>query len=88
MTYPDRRRSEPARELSRRTRLASRPNGYPLEASVARMQPRAHIGLNVVRAGLAVYLEKGKLMLIEILVVLAIIALALFIWRNMVGRRA
>jgi len=26
-------------------------------------------------------------MLIEILVVLAIIALALFIWRNMVGRR-
>ena len=52
------------------------------------MQPRAHIGLNVVRAGLAVYLEKGKLMLIEILAVLAIIALALFIWRNMVGRRA
>ena len=30
---------------------------------------------------------EGEDMLIEILVILAIIALALFIWRNMVGRR-
>jgi hypothetical protein len=30
---------------------------------------------------------KEKHMLIEILVILAIIVLALFIWRNMVGRR-
>jgi hypothetical protein len=30
---------------------------------------------------------EGEHMLIEILVILAIIVLALFIWRNMVGRR-
>jgi hypothetical protein len=30
---------------------------------------------------------KGEAVLIEILVILAIIALALFIWRNMAGRR-
>lgn len=31
--------------------------------------------------------QEEKDMLIEILIVLAIIALALFIWRNMAGRR-
>jgi competence protein ComGC len=31
--------------------------------------------------------QKGGSMLIEILVVLAIIAVALFIWRNVAGRR-
>jgi hypothetical protein len=30
---------------------------------------------------------EGRVMLIEILVILAIIALALFIWRNVAGRR-
>jgi hypothetical protein len=33
------------------------------------------------------HLEEGGLMLITILVILAIIAVALFIWRNMAGRR-
>jgi hypothetical protein len=31
--------------------------------------------------------RKGKLVLIEILIILVIIAVALFIWRNMAGRR-
>jgi hypothetical protein len=39
------------------------------------------------RASHSIHLEEGGLMLITILVILAIIALALFIWRNMAGRR-
>jgi hypothetical protein len=31
--------------------------------------------------------SEGRVMLIEILIVLAIIAVALFIWRNVAGRR-
>ena len=31
--------------------------------------------------------RKGHRLLVEILIILAIIVLALFIWRNMVGRR-
>jgi hypothetical protein len=40
-----------------------------------------------VRALLPIQPRGGRVMLIEILVILVIIAVALFIWRNVAGRR-
>lgn len=44
-------------------------------------------GLGIVSiASLVLRCSEGRVMLIEILIVLAIIALALFIWRSVAGR--